>query len=83
LGENGITEKDILVHDAYEEDSTLHMMLVRLKPPNFPMVLGVIREVEAPAYSEKLREELDLSKQKSNYTCMDDLLGGGETWEVK
>ncbi len=83
LGENGISEKDILVHDAHEPDSTLHMMLVRLKPPDFPMVLGVIREVSAPAYSEKLAEEIVNSSKKSNYSCMDDLLNSGETWEVK
>jgi 2-oxoglutarate ferredoxin oxidoreductase subunit beta len=83
LGENGISEKDILVHDAHEPDSTLHMMLVRLKPPEFPMVLGVIREVAAPAYSEKMAEEIVLSSKKSNYACMDDLLNSGETWEVK
>lgn len=83
LGEDGITEKDILVHDAHDSDSTLHMMLVRLKPPQFPMVLGVIREVEAPAYSARLEEEINLSSKKSNYANMDDLLNSGETWEVK
>ncbi|HNP96100.1 MAG TPA: 2-oxoacid:ferredoxin oxidoreductase subunit beta, partial [Cyclobacteriaceae bacterium] len=83
IGENGVTEKDILVHDAHEPDSTLHMMLVRLKPPVFPMVLGVIREVKAPAYSERLEAEIQLSAQKSKYKNMDDLLNSGETWEIK
>lgn len=83
LGENGITEKDILVHDAHEPDATLHMMLIRLKPPEFPMVLGVIREVSAPAYTQRLEEEEKQSRQKSNYTCVDDLLNSGETWEIK
>ncbi|MBX2942558.1 MAG: 2-oxoacid:ferredoxin oxidoreductase subunit beta [Cyclobacteriaceae bacterium] len=83
IGENGVTEKDILVHDAHEPDATLHMMLIRLKPPEFPMVLGIIREVSAPAYSQRLEEELKHSSQKSKYTCMDDLLNSGETWEVK
>ncbi len=83
MGENGISKKDILVHDAHESDSTLHMMLVRLKPPEFPVILGVIREVKATAYSEKLEDEVKLSTQKSKLKNMDDLLNSGETWEVK
>lgn len=83
LGENGISEKDILVHDAHTEDSTLHLMLVRLAPPNFPMVLGVIREVAAPSYTERLKEEILRSTERSKYKNMDDLLSSGETWEVK
>ncbi len=83
LGENGVSEKDILVHDAHEEDSTLHMMLVRMKPPAFPVALGVIREMKAPSYADRLAEELAQSAQKSKNKNMDDLLNSGETWEVK
>ncbi len=83
LGENGITEKDIVVHDAYSEDPTLHLMLARLSPPNFPMALGVIREVKAKAYSEVLQEERDKITKNAKYHTMDDLLKSGDVWEVK
>ncbi|MBT8223163.1 MAG: 2-oxoacid:ferredoxin oxidoreductase subunit beta, partial [Eudoraea sp.] len=42
LGENGITEADLLVHNAELEDPTLHQMLVRSE---YPMVTGIIRSV--------------------------------------
>ncbi|NJN42144.1 MAG: 2-oxoacid:ferredoxin oxidoreductase subunit beta [Flammeovirgaceae bacterium] len=83
VGENGITEKDILVHDAHTEDPTLHLMLARLTPPKFPMILGVIREVKAKAYYQMMEEEFEMSKTRAKYHTMDELLHGGETWEVK
>jgi 2-oxoglutarate ferredoxin oxidoreductase subunit beta len=83
IGENGITEKDILVHDAESEDPTLHLMLARLSPPHFPMALGVIRNVRAKTYEEALEEEREKITTKSKYHSVDDLLKSGEVWEIK
>jgi len=83
VGENGITESDILVHDAHNEDPTLHLMLARMSPPNFPMVLGVIREVEATTYGELVETQYEQSVKKARFKSMDDLLHSGDTWEVK
>lgn len=83
LGENGITDKDILVHDAHTEDPTLHLMLARLGPPQFPVALGVIREVRTKTYDEAIAEEREKIKQNAKYHSVDDLLKSGETWEIK
>lgn len=40
LGENGITEKDILVHDAHCEDRTLQLKLRADGRPGFSDSLG-------------------------------------------
>lgn len=80
IGENGITENDLLVHDAKEEDSTLHQMLIRLK---YPMVMGVVRSVEEIAFGEREEELTQHIKSKSNYTSVDDLFFAGETYDVK
>ena len=78
-----MTENDILVHDAHDEDPTLHWMLARLGPPHFPMALGVIREVRTKTYDEALAEEREKITQKAKYHSVDDLLKSGETWEIK
>lgn len=83
LGENGITENDILVHDAHEEDPTLHLMLARMAPPHFPMALGVIREVRKKTYDEAIAEEREKITANARYHSVDDLLKSGETWEIK
>lgn len=83
LGENGITEKDILVHDAHSEDPTLHLLLARMAPPHFPMALGVIRQVRTKTFDEAVAEEAEKVKQTARYHSVDDLLRSGETWEIK
>ncbi|MFT4697579.1 MAG: 2-oxoglutarate ferredoxin oxidoreductase subunit beta [Flavobacteriaceae bacterium] len=80
IGENNITEKDILVHDACEQDPTLHQMLVRL---DYPLVTGVIR-----SFSDVTLEEREAAltlevKSKSKFTKTADLFFSGETYEVE
>jgi 2-oxoglutarate ferredoxin oxidoreductase subunit beta len=48
IGKNGITEDDILIHNAHDPDPTLHLALINMKSPEFPVALGVIRDVDAP-----------------------------------
>ena len=83
IGENGITEKDILVHDAYEPNPFLHLMLVNMQPTEFPVALGVIRAVAAPNYTDSLQEQINFVQESSKIKCMDDLLRSGNTWEVE
>jgi len=83
IGENGVTESDILVHDAHQEDPTLHLMLARLAPPHYPMALGVIRQVRAKTFDEAVAEEAHRVKQTARYNSVDELLRSGETWQIK
>jgi 2-oxoglutarate ferredoxin oxidoreductase subunit beta len=83
LGENGTIESDILIHDAHNEDPTLHLMLARMHPPLFPMALGVIREVRNTTYDELVESQYQNSVNNAKFSTMDELLNSGETWEVK
>jgi 2-oxoglutarate ferredoxin oxidoreductase subunit beta len=47
LGENGVTEADLMVHD--ETSPVLAQLLLRLAPP-LPVPMGVIHRRQAPAY---------------------------------
>ncbi len=42
IGENGITEKDILVHDAHCQDNTLQLKLALMEGPDFIFCINVI-----------------------------------------
>ena len=80
IGENGMTEADILVHDANCEDNTLHQMLVKLQ---YPLVTGIIRSYEDELFEER-EEKLKLQVAKhTQYESVDDLFFSGETYEVK
>ena len=83
LGENGITEKDILVHDAHCQDATLQLHLALMEGPHFPIALGVIRDVEAPTYDEAVAAQVEEIKGKKKYHNFKELLMTNDTWEVK
>ncbi len=83
IGENGITEKDILVHDAHTDNIGLHSMLVEMKYPDYPVALGVIRDVKDMTYDDRVRDQVAEVKEKSKIKCVDDLLNSGATWTVE
>ncbi len=82
IGENGVTRDDILVHDATEEDPSLHLALINMQLPNFPVAFGVIRRVPAPVYDQELTQQINLVQKNRKISCMDELLQSGNTWEV-
>ena len=83
LGENGITEKDILVHDAHCEDNTLQLKLALMEGPDFPIALGVIRDVDAPTYNDSVHQQIAEVSEKAKYHNFQELLLTNDTWEVK
>lgn len=80
IGEDGVTEKDILVHDQHNQDPGIHLMLAKLR---YPVVFGVIRSAAAPTYDDLMEEQIKAVKAQNPIKCMDDLLHSGETWEIK
>ena len=83
IGENGITEKDILVHDAHCQDNTLQLKLALMEGPDFPIALGVIRDVEAPTYDQAVEDQIEEVKAKKNYHNFAELLRTNDTWTIE
>jgi 2-oxoglutarate ferredoxin oxidoreductase subunit beta len=82
LGEDGITEKNILVHDVFEPNPGIQYMLANMKYPEYPVALGVIRSVDGPTYEIAVQEQIERIKETSKIKCVDDLLKSGSTWSV-
>ena len=80
IGENGIKEKDILVHDPYSVDSGIHVMLSSMMPPAFPAALGVIRSVKSETFEDAVWASIEYEKKNSKLKSVDDLLRSGNTW---
>ena len=84
IGENGITEKDILVHDAHCEDNTLQLKLALMgNGDGFPVALGVIRDVDAPTYDDCVTAQIEEVKAQKKYHNFAELLETNDIWEVK
>ena len=82
IGENGITEDDLLVHDAKEEDPTMHFMLIRMSLPEYPVALGVIRAYDCTAYEDLLEQQIESAQKDSKIKCVDDLLRSGNVFQI-
>ncbi len=82
IGEDGITEKDLLVHVSNENNPGIHTMLANMRWPNYPVALGVIRNVSAPTYDQAMVNQINKVKETSKIKNMEDLLKSGNTWEV-
>jgi len=82
IGENGITEDDILVHDAHDADPYLHLSLSNMALPDFPVAFGVIRSVAAPVYDVEMERQIEEVQQTRKVKSMDELLNSGNTWEI-
>ncbi|MFV0431384.1 MAG: 2-oxoacid:ferredoxin oxidoreductase subunit beta [Alphaproteobacteria bacterium] len=78
IGENGISEDDILVHD--ETNLALAEMLVRLDMPDFPKVTGVIYNNPAPAWDVEMDKAYKANEQQDINGFFDFLKKG--SWEV-
>ena len=82
IGKDGITERNILVHDQYSQDPGIHLMLAKMHLPEFPVAMGVIRSAPAATYNQLLEDQIEKARKESKIKCMDDLLNSGDTWEI-
>jgi len=79
---DGITEDDLLVHDAYAEEPTLAWMLARMEPPQFPVPLGVIRQVQKPTYAELALKQMEAARARRGPGDLRKLYMDADTWEI-
>lgn len=82
IGEDGVTEADILVHDAKDPDPIIHLQLISMTLPDFPIAMGVIRAVDAPVYDQELVKQIETVSAKRKINNVTELLNSGNTWEV-
>jgi 2-oxoglutarate ferredoxin oxidoreductase subunit beta len=82
LGENGVTEADILVHDERRERPSRAFQLSRMEPPEFPAPLGVFRAVERPTFDAGVQDQIDRAAEREGAGDLQALLEDGDVWEV-
>jgi 2-oxoglutarate ferredoxin oxidoreductase subunit beta len=82
IGENGITEDDLLVHDEHA-DVALHFLLARMKFPELPEPIGVFRAVDSPTYDMMVNEQVNQHIAAKGKGELQALLDGRSTWTVE
>ena len=81
---NGVTEKDLIVHDERHPNPAYAFLLSRMEEhPGFPSPLGVLRAVDAPRYEDEANAQIAAVVSKKGKGDLTQLLRAGDTWEVK
>ena len=65
IGENGVTEADLLVHDETAEDPYLALVLSRMFWPDFPVPVGVLRATTRPTHDRLLEDQVSAAIARS------------------
>ncbi len=82
---NGVTEKDLLVHDEHNPNPVYAFALSRMDSmPGFPTPIGVLRALQGvPRYEDLIQQQIrDVIAKKGNGDLAK-LLRAGDTWELK
>jgi 2-oxoglutarate ferredoxin oxidoreductase subunit beta len=83
IGENGVTEADIFVHDETREDPSIAFMLSRMEWPDYPVPVGVLRAVQKPTYNDLMDEQIQMAVEAEGEGDLRDLFVEGDTWTVE
>lgn len=77
---NATSDEGLLVHDT-SADITLANILVGMDYPQFPVPIGVFRDIQRPTYDELVTKQV-VDAQARGKGNFEELLHGGETWDV-
>jgi len=82
---NGLTEKDLLVHDAHHVEPAYAFQLSQMeKRPGFPTPIGVLRAWDdVPRFEDVMNQQIKDVIAKRGAGDLNKLLRAGDTWEVK
>jgi 2-oxoglutarate ferredoxin oxidoreductase subunit beta len=76
-----MSEADLLIHD--ETDPLIAFMLSRIFWPEFPVPVGVIRDVRLPTHDELMTAQVEAAVAQRGVGDIHALLTGSETWLVE
>jgi 2-oxoglutarate ferredoxin oxidoreductase subunit beta len=75
-------ERGVVIHDEKLETPSYASALATLTRPDFPLPVGVIREVEKTCYEELMEEQIKEAVDQKGAGDLHALLHSGDTWTV-
>lgn len=77
-----VDPSELLVHDQYNDNSALAYMLSRMAYPQYPVPIGIFREVNRPVYEEAVLGQVEQARRARGVGTLRDLYSADETWTV-
>jgi 2-oxoglutarate ferredoxin oxidoreductase subunit beta len=82
VGQNGVREEDLMVHDAGNPSRVSAYLLASFNPPEMPMAFGIFRQVQKPTYDDLMVQQIDEVLAERGRGDLPRLLRSGTTWLV-
>ncbi len=80
---NGVKEDDLLFHDERAPEPNLAYLLSRMRYPEFPEPMGVLRCVDAPGYDREMLKQEEAAIAKQGKGDIQSLIESGDVWTIE
>jgi len=77
-----VSESELIVHNEKAPDSYLAYMLSRMGYPDYPVPIGVFRDVQKPSYESLLEGQINAAIEKMGPGNLEKLIHSGDTWVI-
>lgn len=81
-----INEKNtsqVLVHKKDGNNSMLHFALCNLEYPQYPLPVGIFKQVIQPSYHDVLNKHKSIAVKNAKIKNVHELLNSGDTWTIE
>ena len=78
--ENVFNKDDLLRHDQYSSESTLANLLSNFNYPEFPVPMGILRQIKESTYGDIIENQINRQLDKLGEGELTDLLRGAHVW---
>lgn len=78
-----VDESELLVHDEHAESPNLAFMLSRMTYPQYPVPIGVFRDVDHITYEEGVQKQIAEATRKRGAGKLEDLFRAEDIWTVR
>lgn len=78
-----VPAEKIHVHDETVPSPDYAFLLSRMENPEFPVPMGVLRNVKAPVYEDMVQAQIQTAIDKKGEGSLQDLICTEDTWEIK
>jgi 2-oxoglutarate ferredoxin oxidoreductase subunit beta len=80
---DGVNPESLIIHDEHSPHPSYAFLMSRLSPPEFPVPIGVFRDVRTSTFEERIHEQIAEAQAKLGQGDLKKLVYSGDTWDIQ
>tara|TARA_Y100001970_G_C14221333_1_gene852874 strand:- start:118 stop:1140 length:1023 start_codon:yes stop_codon:yes gene_type:complete len=77
----GFNKNKLIKHDQFSNESALANLLSNFEYPEFPVPMGIIRQIEKTTYEEKIDNQIKIQTESKGIGDLNELIRGNQVWK--